>query len=352
MCKQRVIWEGHNGQLCATMSILYLLTAPPPRFEGTDAVWQEVAALRDAFGGKILNLSPLSTTTRRFPKQLFGLRKIRELRALERQCEANHVFFSMLYPFPILRLLRNPIFYTVVGSLDPNRAPYACSRLEKLRGIIVSNARDAAVLEGWGLRNYTIIPPGIDASGLVPSRLPLERDLILLMASAPWIKRQFELKGIDLLLTAVTKLPYLRLILLWRGVLAEELERHVRRFRLEKRVEIVNRKVNINDYLGKAHATVLLAKHGGIVKSFPHSLLESLLAGKPVLLSDSIAMSDYVSKHQCGMVVREMSFKSLAAGIEMLVRDYPELSRNALRTEAAEFSIENMIENYRRLYAL
>src|ERR1700737_4086906 len=107
------------------MSILYLLTAPPPRFEGTDAVWQEVVALRDAFDGKALNLSPLSPPARRFPKQLFGLHKIRELRALERQCEVNHVFFSMLYPFPILWLLGNPIFYTVAGSLDASKKPPA-----------------------------------------------------------------------------------------------------------------------------------------------------------------------------------------------------------------------------------
>src|SRR5262249_38928894 len=191
-----------------------------------------------------------------------------------------------------------------------------------------------------------------DASRLVPSRNPLERELILLMASAPWNGRQFELKGINLLLAAAARLPYLRLILLWRGVLAEELERRVLRFRLENRVEIVNRKVDINDYLAQAHATVLLAKHGGLVKSFPHSLVESLLVGKPVLLSNTIAMSDYVSKRHCGVVVRDMSFEALAAAIESLMRDYETLARNASHIAAAEFSIETMIANYRRLYAL
>jgi glycosyltransferase involved in cell wall biosynthesis len=334
------------------MSILYLLTTPPPLFEGTDAVQQEVAALCDAFDGKAVNLSPLKTTIWRFPKQLFGLHKIAELRALERECKATHVFFSMLYPFPILRLLRNPIFYTVAGSLESTKKPAAFSQLEKLRGIVVSNLQDAAILGGWGLRNYTIIPPGIDASALVPSRLPLGRELILLMASAPWNGQQFELKGIDLLLAVAVKLPYLRLILLWRGVLADELEARVQRFGLQKRVEIVNRKVKINDYLRRAHATVLLAKRGGIVKSFPHSLLESLVVGKPVLLSDTIAMSDYVSKHQCGVVVREMSLEALAGGIEALMRDYEGLARNSAQIGPAEFSINTMIENYRRLYAL
>ena len=334
------------------MSILYLLTAPPPPFEGTDAVHQDVAALRDAFDGKLLNISPVETSTRRFPKQLFGLHKIRELRYLESQCKINHVFFSMPYPFLVLRLLRNPIFYTIGGSLDANRRPFALSQLRKFRGIIVSNDRDARILEAWGLRNYTIIPPGIDASTLIPSALPLGRKLTLLMASAPWSGRQFELKGIDRLLATAAKLPYLRLILLWRGVLADELALRVRRFGLEQRIEVINRKVNINGYLEQAHATVLLAKNGGIVRSFPHSLMESLIAGKPVLLSDTIAMSDYVSKHQCGVVVREMTVESLAAAIESLMRNYAELSRNAMRIRPAEFSIDTMIENHRRLYAL
>src|SRR6516165_2965466 len=136
------------------MSILYLLTAAPPPFEGTDAVQQEVAALVRAFDGKILNLSPLKSSIRRFPKQLFGLHKIKELHALEGQCKINHVFFPSPYAFPILRLLRNPIFYTVGGSLDANRRPFARAPLRKLRTIIVSNDRDARILEAWGLRNY------------------------------------------------------------------------------------------------------------------------------------------------------------------------------------------------------
>jgi glycosyltransferase involved in cell wall biosynthesis len=334
------------------MSILYLLTAPPPLFEGTDAVQQDVAVLRGAFGGKLLNLSPLKTSTRRFPKQLFGLHNIKELRASESRCKVNHVFFPTPYAFPVLRLLRNPIVYTVGGSLDANRRPRARSQLAKLRAIVVSSERDAGILESWGLRNYAVIPPGIDASGLTPSKLPLGRELTLLMASAPWIRRQFELKGIDLLLATAAELPWLRLLLLWRGVLADELAMRVRRFGLEQRVEIVNRRVDINGYIERAHATVLLAKHGGIVKSFPHSLVESLMAGKPVLLSDTIAMSDYVSKHRCGVVLGRMEVAGLAAAIDILACDYEALACNAAQVAPAEFSIERMIESHRRLYAL
>src|ERR1700675_4530349 len=99
------------------MSILYLITAPPPPFQGTDAVFQEVDVLRGAFQGEIVNLSPLKSSIRRFPKQLYGFHKFQEIKNLESGCKINHIFFSFPYLFPILRFLRNPIIYTVTASL-------------------------------------------------------------------------------------------------------------------------------------------------------------------------------------------------------------------------------------------
>jgi glycosyltransferase involved in cell wall biosynthesis len=334
------------------MSILYLLTAPPPPIEGTDAVFQDVAVLRDAFQGEIVNLAPQKTSTHRFPKQLYGIHKVREIMKLESQCRLTHVFFSFPYFFPVLRLLRNPVVYTITASLDLKKKPRARAQLRRLQRIVVSNERDAAVLKDWEFTNYAIIPPGIDTAGLIPTTLPLKGELTLLTASAPWIGTQFGSKGIDLLLETCARLPFLRLILLWRGVMVEELARRVERLDIGKRVEIVNRKVNVNEYLKKAHATVLLAKNGGLVKSFPHSLIESLVAGKPVLLSKTIAMADYVSTHQCGVIVPRMDIAALSSAIETLVLGYRQLACNAAQIGHGMFSIDAMVENHRRIYGL
>jgi glycosyltransferase involved in cell wall biosynthesis len=343
----RLCWQSGRP-----MSILYLLTAPSPSIEGTDAVFRDVAALRDAFQGETLNLSPLKTSTRRFPKQLYGFNKIREIKALESRCTINHLFFSFPYPFPILRLLRNPMFYTVTASLDVKRKPPAIAQLRRLQRIVVSNERDAGVLRAWGLTNYTIVPPGVDTANVLPSAQPLDRELTLLMASAPWHRRQFESKGIDLLLATAARIPSLRLILLWRGVLADELARRVERLGIGDRVEIVNRRVAVNDYLKKAHATIVLADNGGLVKSFPNSLVESLVAAKPVLLSETIAMADYVTANQCGIVVADMTITALTSAIEALRSGYERLARNAAQTQPDAFSISTMVENHRRLYGL
>jgi len=334
------------------MSVLYMLTSPSPRLAGTDAVFQEVAALRAALPGEIVNLSPAARSTVRIPKQLFGFHNIRQIKDMESRCSIGHVFFPFLYPFPILRLLRNPIIYTVTASLDEKRVPPARAQLRKLRRIVVSNERDAAVLQVWGLTNYAVVLPGVDTKRLVPGNLELDRELVLLMASAPWNARQFESKGIDLLLAAASRLPFLRLILLWRGVLGDELARRVRRLDLGARVEIVNRFVEIKDYLQRAHATIVLASEGGLVRSFPHSLIESLMAAKPILLSRTIAMADYVSSHRLGVVVPDMTIEALISSIERLRRGYAELARNTSRIERNAFSVDAMVENHRRLYGL
>jgi glycosyltransferase involved in cell wall biosynthesis len=334
------------------MPILYLLTAPPPVFAGTDAVLQEVAALRQVFDGTVLNLFPFKTSTRRFPKQLLGLHMIKEMRDAENRCNINHLFFPSPYPLPVLRLLRKPVFYTITASLDARKGLPPLSQLKKLQCIIVSSEREAGVLNSWGLTNHVVIPPGIDTSGIVAAALPLDRELNLLMASAPWNRRQFALKGVDLLLAAAVRLPFLRIIFLWRGVLTDELKSRVQRLGIGKRVEIIDCKVNVSDHLARAHATVLLAANGGIVRAFPHSLMESLVAGKPVLLSNTIAMADDVRNRGCGVVVSRMDIAALTSAIEILMQNYREFAANAARIGSHAFSIAALVENHRRVYEL
>ncbi|MGH9809906.1 MAG: glycosyltransferase, partial [Terriglobia bacterium] len=182
------------------------------------------------------------------------------------------------------------------------------------------------------------------------SVLPLGGELTVLMASAPWVEDQFDLKGIDALLDTAAKLPSLRLIMLWRGVLLKELLDRVERRGIGDRVEIVTEHVDINSYLNRAHAAVLPAKRGDIVKAYPHSLLESLIAGKPVILSDALPMADYVRQEKCGVVVDEVTEQSLLQAFDQLRTRYDEFARAVRRIDPQIFSENTMIETYRRIY--
>jgi glycosyltransferase involved in cell wall biosynthesis len=332
------------------MSILYLLTAPKPLIEGTDAVLQEVLSLKKIFGGEITYLSPWQIPGRPFPMQLFGLHLLARLRRLERQTEVNHVYHSTLYPFPVLRLLTKPIVYTVLTSLRGLRKPPRIASLARLALIVVSSERDAEILKVWGLSNYVVVGPGIDTSRLTQGRLPLREQMTLLMASAPWVDDQFDTKGYDALLDAVKARPTLRLILLWRGSLETELRERINARGIGDRVEVRTSGVEINDYLKRVHAAILPAKRGDIVKAFPHSLIESLVAGKPVVLSDALPMAEYVRRHDCGVVLNEVTEDALLAGIDLLQSRYDELASNAFALNTQTFSEDRLIASYREIY--
>lgn len=163
-------------------------------------------------------------------------------------------------------------------------------------------------------------------------------------------RKQFDLKGIDVLLEAVAKLPNLRLILLWRGLLYHELIERIQRLGISDKVEIINHYVDVNEYLKRAHATVLLAKQADIVKSFPNSLMESLTAGKPVLVSDTIPIADMVQINQCGIVVKDIRFQGLVEAINKLMVGYAGLADKARKCGKNMFSERAMLESYRHIY--
>jgi hypothetical protein len=47
-----------------------------------------------------------------------------------------------------------------------------------------------------------------------------------------------------------------------------------------------------------------------------------------------------------------MSVEALSSAIDILRRDYAELAGNALRIGPGSFSIQAMLDNYRRVYGL
>ena len=125
----------------------------------------------------------------------------------------------------------------------------------------------------------------------------------------------------------------------------------VSRLGLQNRIEIVTHKVDVNAHLARAHATVLLAEHGDIVKAYPHSLVESLVAGKPVLVSGNSPMGDYVRQHGCGVVVTRVSVSDVVDAVEMLKQDYANLVRRTAAITPDAFSVHALIDRHHQMYA-
>jgi len=331
------------------MAVLYHLMIPRPEEPGLDAVVQEVEQLRAQAGGEVVYLNPARRPGSPIPERLYGLQRLFELRRREAQVDLHHVYHSHPLYFPYLRWLRRPIVYSVTAGLHREKE-YDLGSLGKLAAIVVSNERDRGTLAAQGLHNVHLIRPGIDPARFPPRPPPGGPGLTVLAGSAPWTRQQFRDKGVEALLAAASARPDLHLVFLWRGLLFEEMQQLVRSYGLQERVTVIDRRVDVAEVLSGAHAAVVLATDATLVKAFPHSLLEALATGRPVLVSRALPMAGYVERSGCGQVVEQVAAEAILAALEKLEAGYEAQRRVALQVGRRDFSQAAFIEAVRALY--
>ena len=331
------------------MSILFHLTIPRPQNPALDAVVQEAQTLRAHSGGELVYLNPARHPGSRYPERLYGLHCLPFLRRSEATMALHHVFNPHLFAFPYLRWLRRPIVYTVTAGLRSLQPP-ALQRMQRLAAIVVTNRRDRETCASWGLENVTVIRPGIDTSRFVVTPPPISTGFTLLAASAPWTEAQFVSKGVDALLAAAEQRHDLRVVFLWRGLLYEQMQRRVAQRGLHDRVQVANREVDVAAVLAGVHAAVVLATDPSLVKAFPHSLMEALAAGRPVLVSRDLPMAHYVTQTGCGQVVESVTPKGLLNALNALERHYGESQASAATVGQRDFDQTRLVSAYEGIY--
>ncbi len=331
------------------MTILYHMTNAPPRIPGTDAVDQDVAALEGRFGGSSVRLNPFRSRGPLWRLDAFaGLHLLPKLLRMDREVELHHVFGGAVRYYRVHRMLERPIVYTAVAGLEGTRPSRHMRHLP--RAIVVASERSVRFLRKRGFGNVVLIPPGIDTDRLTQQPLPLQSDFVLLAGSAPWVPEQFSSKGFDVLFAAVARRANVRLVLLWRGLLERELLVRLDRHGLRDRVEIVNRHVNVNELLGRIHAAVVLAEQAHLIKEYPHSLIEALVVGRPVMVSQCIAMADYVRSKDCGVVVEHLTEEGVGNALDRLSADYERYRQRAVQNARQDFSLGSMLDAYQQVY--
>ncbi len=333
------------------MTVLYHMTDAAPRIPGTDAVDQEVSALEHRFHGSHVRLCPFRRQgiVVRF-ESLAGVQLLPQLLWMDRRVQLHHVFGGGLKHYAVFRMLQRPIVYTVAAGMGEGEKPATGVR-RSIDAIVVASRRNSSILKEWGFHNVTVIPPGVDISRFSHQSVSRQSQFVVLAGSAPWVSDQFVTKGFDALFAAVARQPRVRLVLLWRGVLERKLDARLTTYDLHDRVEVVRERADVNAILGRVHATVVLAEHPHLIKEYPHSLIESLAAGKPVLVSEPIAMADYVRERGCGVVVPEISTEAVEAALDSLMTEYDRYQMGA--SEAAgqrDFCLAKMLERYQSVY--
>jgi glycosyltransferase involved in cell wall biosynthesis len=333
------------------MSIVYLLPTLPPKSAKAEAIAQEIDLLRRHFGGEVVHVNPnIGLPRPLIPRLGFGWHSLQRLYRLAQVADLFHFFNPDPFPYPFLLALPKPVVYTITAGVEtrPNLA-----FLRRMAAVTVPDERTLAQLQGWGLTNLALQRPGIATRRFTHYPLPLlpGEPLRLLVASAPWTMAQFTSKGFDALLAACQALPDLHLTLLWRGILADEIRQRIAKLGIGERVTVIDETVDVNAALAQVHAAAIFATTPGIIKSYPHSLLDALAAGKPILLSRTIPMADYVEREGCGVVVESVIPSAIVAALAQLRTDYSVYATAAATVGRRDFTEETALKAAAAIYA-
>lgn len=330
--------------------INFLCTSPKPKLKGTDAVYNEIYKLQDSFGGEVTSVYPFSKPNSNYPALLYGLHNIQEIKHLDEENNINQIFAPSLSYVPFIHGLSKPIIYNVSTGIGKEGKLLPKNFVNKVNTFVVSNKRDKEVLNSRNIKNVKIIKSAIDIEKFEKQSLEFNGTLRLLMASAPWELKQFQTKGVHLILNALQQLKNVHVTFLWRNVLSEEMVKLIKQYNVAEKVTFINETIDIRTLLNKVHGTILISNKSNVVKSYPHSLIESLVSAKPVITSKEIPMADYVAQNECGMVLKDFEASSLVQSIKSFKNNIARLTEKTIDINVHDFSTKKMIEQYKTLY--
>lgn len=212
-------------------------------------------------------------------------------------------------------------------------------------------ARQAARELGVPPETIHVIPNAIDPAKyqptiwLQPESTPPTEPILLAVARLDWAK------ALDILIQAVA-LPELasrplRLWLVGRGPLEAELKSLVSQLGQEQRVTFLGTRFDLPEVLAQAHLFV----HPARLESFGIAPLDAMVAGLPIIISDSVGMKEILPPEH-GVIVPTDDPPALARAVAALLDDPAGCRQQAqrLHTLAQQFSYDRMTDRYIQLY--
>jgi glycosyltransferase involved in cell wall biosynthesis len=204
----------------------------------------------------------------------------------------------------------------IVTAQQDNRA----RQVRSMDGVIVPSAYLKNMVAGWGVDEakirviYNALPPEAAGSETSPTqaearaRLGLDDGPLLLTAArlTPW-------KGVDHLITALCRVPDVRLLVAGDGDQLEALRAQARDLGVSGRVIFLG-KVPREQMALHMKAADYLALYSGY-EGLSHTLLESLRAGTPVIASDKGGNPEVVQHGVNGLLVPYINVEALAAAL-------------------------------------
>lgn len=176
-------------------------------------------------------------------------------------------------------------------------------------------------------------------------------EFTILDASCPGKVRDLKKRGIYFLLQIDPYFTDETVKFLWRGgefnMFMDQIKNQAfQHISIENKIY-----TNMDEQYAAVHCTIIpYLQFDEYLKLIPTSVIESLAAGKPVLVSSKTGVAEIIRLNGCG-VVFEPRRESLLQAIAELKKNYGRYQRNCRRTAEKYFSQEQFLQKHEQLYA-
>lgn len=207
-----------------------------------------------------------------------------------------------------------------------------------------SNARTLCIPRS----KIEVIPRGRKVPSQLPSRQCFKTDRPVFCSVGRLIRRKGQLELLKAFQLLLSDFPGATLRIAGEGNFRGELQRHIKEFDLQQRIQLVGTERNIDEFYSNADIAVFASHYEG----FSGAVLEAALAGIPMILSD-IPMNREVVPSDGALFFEVSNVQSLYKSmLEMLAS--PELallrSKQAFEFASSHLNIDHVVGKHELVY--
>ncbi len=289
-------------------------------------------------------------------------------------CSYHFLFYPLFWPLLYL-MSRRKITHIYTGLPDSLYLPSLSKRrmvltatnyfsksdlvpklpyLRKVQKIIVQSDLQKEILQSCNLPEdkIAVILPPVELNKFNYHKA--KGNFTILNASCPTKVKDLTKRGIFLILGLEQELlkQQVKVTMAWRKNLNETKKVLAGRFYEGNSPFnfIENIRSDMNDEFAAHHCTIIsYLQYDPNLKLVPLSVVESLAAGKPVLVSSQTGIAEIVTKEKCGAVF-EPTKESLLKAIEDIQKNYFAYQKNCRKTAEKYFSQEIFLKKHEEIY--
>jgi glycosyltransferase involved in cell wall biosynthesis len=262
-----------------------------------------------------------------------------------------HILGSLTGRIYINLLKEGRILLTNSSAIDEARVDQCRKWWGKITRLVVECTRDQLRVLDYGFTpsKVSLVYPAVDLNRF--SYHPPPDRFTIGFASSPISNDRLGIqkRGVDLLLSVAREFSDIHFVLLWRGKHLHQLRTLTQNIP-ESNVTIINKILpDMDKFYATVNCTILPATFMDDCKPCPNSIMESLSAGKPALVSDQVGIADLVSNSGSGLVFKPDRDHLIPTIYEMR-NNYWKHQASARVTAERYFSVPTFLEAYTDIY--